>query len=151
MNNWPKVIPAMLATLLLVGCASGPTFREMSANLAGTSPEMGRIYFYRTAVLGAAVQPQVLLNGQTVGKAVPQGFFYVNRPPGNYEVSTSTEVERNLTFTLTKGQTRYVRLSISMGFFVGHVYGELMDEFVGRSEILETHFTGQVPVSILAK
>ncbi len=73
MNKWPKVIPAMLVTLLVVGCASGPTFREMSANLADTSPEMGRIYFYRTAVLGAAVQPQILLNGQTVGKAVPPG------------------------------------------------------------------------------
>jgi hypothetical protein len=45
-------------------------------------------------VLGAAVQRAVKLNGEVVGKAVPQGFFYVDRPPGDYTVTTATEVEK---------------------------------------------------------
>jgi Protein of unknown function (DUF2846) len=76
---------------------------------------MGRIYFYRTALIGAAVQPDVKLNGEVVGKAVPNGFFYADRPAGNYQVATETEVERKLTFTLERGQVRYARLNISMG------------------------------------
>ncbi len=142
MKNRLRVLAGTLVALSLLSCASGPTFHEMSASLAGTESGKGRIYFYRTAVLGAAIQPEVRLNGEAVGKAVPQGFFYVDRPPGNYQVSTTTEVERDLTFTLEEGQTRYVRLSISMGLFVGHVYGELVDESEGKSEIVDTHFIG---------
>ncbi len=142
MKNRLRVLAGTLVALSLLSCASGPTFHEMSASLAGRESGMGRIYFYRTTVIGAAVQPEVRLNGEAVGKAVPQGFFYVDRPPGNYQVSTTTEVERDLTFTLEEGQTRYVRLSISMGLFVGHVYGELVDESEGKSEIVDTHFIG---------
>jgi Protein of unknown function (DUF2846) len=133
---------AVAASLLLSACASGPKFSEMSATLAAAKPEMGRIYFYRTALIGAAVQPEVRLNGEKVGKAVPNGFFYVDRPAGNYQVVTETEVEKKLTFTLEAGQVRYVRLDISMGFWVGHVYGELIDEDTAKSEIAGTHYIG---------
>lgn len=77
-----------------------------------------------------------------VGKAVPNGFFYADRPAGNYQVATETEVERKLTFTLDAGQVRYVRLNISMGFFVGHVYGELVDDEKGKAEIAGTRYIG---------
>ncbi len=135
---------AIVAAVILSGCAtSGPKFTEMATAMSATQkPDTGRIYFYRTTVLGAAVQPDVLLNGEKVGSAVPNGFFYVDRPAGNCEVSTSTEVERKLSFTLEPNQVRYVRLNISMGFFVGHVYGELVDEAKGRSEIADTRYVG---------
>jgi hypothetical protein len=128
---------------MLSACAtSGPTFGQMGAALAPAPHEMGRIYFYRTSLLGAAVQPAVRLNGETVGSAVPNGFFYADRPAGSYQVATETEVEKKLTFTLEPGQVRYVRLNISMGFFVGHVYGELVDDAKGQSEMAGTRYIG---------
>lgn len=133
---------AIVASLLLSGCASGTKFSEMGATMVASKPEMGRIYFYRTAVMGAAVQPEVRLNGEKVGKAVPNGFFYVDRPAGNYQVATETEVEKKLTFTLEPGQVRYVRLDISMGFLVGHVHAELIDENKAKSEIASTRYIG---------
>ncbi|MCZ6849603.1 MAG: hypothetical protein O7F75_12250, partial [Alphaproteobacteria bacterium] len=72
-----------------------------------------------------------------------EGFVYADRPPGNYEIMTSTEVSRKLSFTLKKGQTRYVRLNVSFGFFVGHVYPELVEPQVGRDEIKGTRYTGK--------
>ncbi len=136
-------VGAILASTLLSACAtSGPKFNEMAASMSPAKPDVGRIYFYRTTVLGAAVQPDVRLNGEVVGKAVPNGFFYADRPAGNYQVATETEVERKLTFTLEAGQVRYVRLNISMGLFVGHVYGELVDEAKGQSEIADMRYTG---------
>src|SRR5215470_10920328 len=134
---------AVAASLLLSACAtSGPKFSQMGSTLAATKPDTGRIYFYRTTALGAAVQPAVRLNGEKVGKAVPHGFFYVDRPAGNYQVATETEVEKLLTFTLEPGQVRYVRLDISMGFWVGHVYGELVDEEKAKSEIASMNYIG---------
>lgn len=133
----------LVASMLLTACAtSTPKYSEMVASMGAAGPDMGRIYFYRTVLLGFAVQPEVRLNGQVVGRAVPNGFFYVDRPTGSYEVATTTEVERKLTFTLDAGQVRYVRLNISMGLFAGHVYGELVDEAKGQAEIADVRYTG---------
>jgi Protein of unknown function (DUF2846) len=138
-----RPVVVVIVALLLSACAtSGPKFAEMGASMPAAATDMGRIYFYRTTALGAAVQPDVRLNGEVIGKAVPNGFFYADRPAGNYQVATETEVERRLTFTLEPGQIRYVRLNIAMGFFVGHVYGELVDEAKGREEIADMRYTG---------
>ncbi|MCX5883691.1 MAG: hypothetical protein NTU74_18420 [Deltaproteobacteria bacterium] len=66
----------------------------------------------------------------------------MDKEPGNYEVLTATEVDRKLTLTLDKGQTRYVRLNISMGFFVGHVFPELVNPVDGVKEIQDCVYIG---------
>jgi hypothetical protein len=137
-------LAVFVATLLaLGGCAtSGPTYTEFKPTAPRLDPGSGRIYLYRSSVLGAAVQPAIKVNDDVVGAAQPLGFFYVDRKPGAYEISTTTEVERKLSLTLDAGQTRYVRLNISIGFFVGHVYPELVDNDIGEKEMQECHYTG---------
>ena len=95
--------------------------------------------------MGAAVQPSVYLNKEKVGDAVPQGFYYVDRNPGDYEVSTTTEVERKCSLTLDKGQNRYIKLNISLGFFVGHVYPELVDEQTAMEELGDCKYAAPSP------
>lgn len=137
---------ALLAIIacLFAGCASGPKFTEHKSQIPSLNPDLGRVYFYRTSALGAALKPNVVLNNEIVGEAIAQGFFYVDRAPGDYIVVTSTEVDRKASFTLEKGMNRYIRFGVSMGFFVGHVYPELVDEQVGLSEISDCKFTGQL-------
>jgi hypothetical protein len=143
MKHTLKWVGLLIVVMTVAACATGgPKYKEMSSSLAAPAPGMGRIYFYRTSVLGAAIQPVVKLNGEVVGGAVPEGFFYVDRPPGDYTVTTATEVEKKLTFTLEAGQIRYVRLSVSMGLFVGHVYGELVDEAAAQKEMDSTSYIG---------
>lgn len=137
-----RLFACCLVALTLSACASGVKFTEMNPSTMPKDQDSGRIFFYRTTVLGAALQPDIRLNGTKVGDSVAQGFFYVDRSPGNYEVATSTEVDRKVTFVLEKGQTRFVKFSVSMGFFVGHVYGELVDSAVGLEEIKECKYTG---------
>jgi len=143
MKTMLRTLLILLVTVYMVGCATGPKFSEVSPSFSKMTPDKGRIYIYRTAVLGAAIQPEVKLNGEVVGKAVPKGFFYVDREPGDYKIVTSTEVDRRLSLVLEKGQTRYVRLNISMGFFVGHVYPELVENVVGEKEIQQCSYTGK--------
>lgn len=125
---------------LMTGCASGPQYSALHNTEAPPASGNGRIYIYRTAVLGAAVQPDVKINGDVIGKAVPGGYFFVDRPAGNYQISTSTEVKRTLSLTLDPDQKRYVRLNISLGFFVGHVWPELIDNQVAEKEIEDCHY-----------
>jgi len=138
-----KLLAAGIVLLVLAACASGPQFSQMQAGLRAVSADQGRIFIYRSTALGAAIQPSVKVNGDVVGSAVPRGFFYVDRPPGDYEITTTTEVTRTLSLKLEAGQTRYVRLGASFGFFVGHIYPELVDDAVGASEIQDLHYIGK--------
>ncbi len=142
-RNVPRLLLALLAAILLAGCAtSGMTYTELQQKLAPVAEGQGRIFIYRTAILGAAVQPSVKLNDLAVGSAVPRGFIYVDRPAGDYTITTATEVTRTLSLTLAPGQVRYVKLNIGMGFFVGHVWPELVEDSEGIADIASCHLVG---------
>ncbi len=136
------VLPLILSILILSGCASGPTYKEYSGNIPDTPSDNGRIYIYRTATFGAIVQPVVKINGEVAGKAVPKGFFFVDRPAGSYEISASTEAKRSLTLSLEAGEERYVRLEVKMGLMAGHIKPVLVENSVGKAEIVKTKYTG---------
>jgi hypothetical protein len=121
---------------LLAACASGVKYPDMQASMSELQAGEGRIYFYRHAsIVGAAVQPEINLNGTNVGASVPGGFFSVDRPGGNYEASATTEVERKLTFTLAPGETKYIRTSPSFGVMVGRMNFELVNAPQAQSEL----------------
>ena len=126
---------AVLVVLAFTGCASGPKYAEVRPTLASPAPSQGRIIFYRPSALGAAVQPDIKLNGQKVGTAKPHGFYFVDRAPGSYEVTAATETEKKLTFTLEPRQERFVRLKIQMGLMVGRIIPELVDKSEAESEL----------------
>lgn len=134
MKKFNTLFLAAACAALLSGCASGKKFSEARSTLPPLAADQGRIFFYRVSALGAAVQPAVKLNGEKIGVAKPGGVFYADRAPGSYQVETSTEVKRHLSLTLDNQQTRYVRLNISMGFLVGHVFPELVENSVGEKE-----------------
>ena len=84
----------------------------------------------------------VNVNGNEVGKAKPKGFFCVDLPPGDYDISASTETERKLKVTLDKGEEMYVRLEFNMGAFVGHIKPVLVDSDAGMEELKKTKYIG---------
>lgn len=135
-----------IATLLvgLVGCsASGPKYAEVKSTMPVLADGNGRIVFYRNdSLMGAALQPNIKLNGNVVGNSVPGGFFYVDMPAADYEVTTSTEVEKKLTFVLEKKQQKCVRTSIGIGILVGRVYPELTEPDVCDLELKTLSYTG---------
>ena len=90
MNRLSSLLSLALLSLL-VGCASGPKYPEAVSTFPQLAASQGRIVFYRNGVpVGMAVQPDVKLNNDVVGRSVPNQFFYVDRPAGNYVVSCST-------------------------------------------------------------
>jgi len=123
---------ALCAFTLLAGCATGGA-RYTDVNVAAPklAADRGRIYFYRTSILGLAIQ----LNGESVGSAQPGGFFFVDRPRGNYTASAATEVESKLAFPLAAGETKYVRTSITPGIVVGHMNFELVSKSDAEGEL----------------
>jgi Protein of unknown function (DUF2846) len=137
------LILTLVATLALAGCATGPRLSEIEASIPPLPPDQGRIYFYRKAVFfGDGLRPPVMLNGEQVGKAVPDGFFFVDRPAGSYVVSTSTEVTRTMSIELGKREEKYVRIAVSMGLVVGHLSPELAERGEALADMRDMHYVG---------
>jgi hypothetical protein len=146
-----KTASIITSAILISACATGPKYHMIKESIPELEANKGRIYFYRAnSFVGAGLQPTIKLNGKGVGKSKPGGFFFVDREPGDMEVSTSTEVEKKLTFKLEAKQTRYVKTSISLGILVGRVYPELVDNEVGEKEIAESSYAGQALGEIAA-
>jgi len=137
------LLTPILLALIFSSCATGPKYSVIKSSLPQLNPIEGRIYFYRTGnPFGSAIQPDVNLNGEKVGRSIPGGFFFVDRSPANYEVVLSTEVEKKLTFTLDKGQIRYVRMSVGLGVIVYRVFPTLVEESKALSEMKGLSYTG---------
>ena len=133
----------LVALLFLAGCATGPRLADIESTLPQLETEKGRIWFYRTGTFGAAIQPSIQLNEEVVGKSVPGGVFFHDVDPGDYVVATSTEVERRLTFTIAKGQERFVKTSAGFGLLVTRIHPELIEPEEARLDIAGLSFTGK--------
>jgi hypothetical protein len=95
---------------LLASCASPRGLDEPPLQIPALKPGYGRVYFTRPGEFaGSAIQPEIRMNNEVVSKSVPGGFSYVDRPPGQYAVTTATEVENAVTFQLAAGETKYIK------------------------------------------
>jgi hypothetical protein len=139
-----KSVLVLAVLLVAAGCAAtGPLYSEIAATIPSVPAGKGRVYFYRAdTMFGAAVTSDISLNKRVVGKSERGSFFYVDENPGNQVASASTEVERQLSFTLAAGETKYVKSTVSMGVLVGRVNLELAGPNDAKTEITGLHYTG---------
>lgn len=135
---------AWLALALLSGCAaSGRSYTAVSSELPLIKENGCRVVFYRTdSMVGAALQPEIRLDHQVVGKSQPGGFFYVDTSPGRHVATSQTETEAALEFDVQAGQTVYVSSSITLGLLVGRVQLNLRPEAMALSELSALRYTG---------
>lgn len=140
-----KLALAAAAVALVTGCATGMKHSDMAASMPSLKAGQGRIYFFRSSsFVGAALQPDIRLNGQVVGQSKPGGFFYLDRPAGNYVASASTETEKTVSFTLQPGETKYIRSSPGFGIVVGRVILQIETPEKANAELGSLSYTGGV-------
>lgn len=124
--------------LVAMAWASNASPADGPAPLAGGD---GRICFYRETWHALSVQPEVTIDGQVVGKALPNEWFCVDRKPGPHEISTVSEPERKFSVTLASGETRYASLEFTVTWFlVAHINPELVDNPTGEKGIAGLHY-----------
>jgi hypothetical protein len=90
---------------LLSGCASGTKYPDMT--LPPIPAGQGRMILYRDAIpIGLGVQPEVKVNQVKVCLSQPNGFCFVDRVPGSYDVTCMTEWEHKITVVVVAGEVR---------------------------------------------
>ena len=130
-------ILAVLGLWLAAGCAPvGTSYIEATTTLPAPKAGEGRIYFYTPKVrFGGNVQPQINLNGVLVGFAVPNGFFYVDRPAGRYDATGVTAADGRIELPLAAGETKYVRAFAPSAFSVNAIHFLLVPATEGRADM----------------
>jgi len=133
-----------LAVVLLTGCAAtGQNYLSVASSIPPLKGDGGRVFFYRTdSMMGVALQPEIRLDNQVVGKSQPGGFFFVDTSEGLHVASAQTENEAKLEFNVEPGKTVYIASSISLGILVGRVQLNLKPETVALSDLSPLRYTG---------
>jgi hypothetical protein len=95
--------------------------------------------------MGVALQPEIRVNDEVVGKSIPGGFFYIDRPSGNYVVACTVETVHKLSIALDPGETKYVRTTAGFGALVWQVWPSLEDSNTALSTLKSCGYTGSWP------
>lgn len=149
LNRWWSAA-ALMVLMWLQGCAAtGPTGSELGAKLDAVPAGYGRVVLFRSSgMMGAALQPDLLIDGQVVGSSKPGGFVYADVGPGKRVISASTEAAARLELEVLAGRTYYVRSAISMGLVVGRIALTEEGQVTAREELSSLAYTGTAPVRI---
>lgn len=126
------------AAPLLAACATatGPSLKQQFGGLPEPPAGMGRLYVYRTAVPWmVALEPEVIVNGQSVGVARYDRFFFRDARPGRYEVFLTSDPDEPVYFTLAPGEARFVKAVVRWTITGTKLTGALIDETEGRREV----------------
>jgi hypothetical protein len=131
-------ISLLVLCLLITSCASGPKFTDYTNRLPAPTQGEGRIWFYRESrYFGSLLQPDILLNGEKIGKAKPGSFFYIDRPAGNYVVTCETAQINECRVVLAPQSTSYVRFTIAMGVWIGNVVPQEVSPMTALKELAD--------------
>ena len=118
--------------LAISGCATGLGTKDVARVLPSLDPGKGRVFVYRSSSMGSGYVPEVLLNGEALGKFSQPGVVVRDLPPGSYALAT-TKSAKIVNFAMRAGETKYVRLT--GGFFDLHMHPELVDPAKGEADV----------------
>jgi hypothetical protein len=137
--------------LFFAGCTTtgGPRYNAVKDSFPPPAAGTGRILVYRDALLNPAKTPAVLLNGEQIGLSKVQVFFYVDQPAGDYKIELSGESSPPTSFTLSAGQTVYVRIGLHTNIvntiMINHQYTQVVDDATAQHDLLYCRYNGATP------
>ena len=123
----------------IAGCATGPSYSQYTANLAPPKDGYGRIWFYRSTIAAAGIQPVIKLDDRIVGHAVPQGYFHVDVPAGAHQVGATMVFTHSIVINVTTNCDSYVRFTPLFGLIPHHFMPEEVDASLAPNTMRSMH------------
>lgn len=124
------------------GCASGPEYRTIAERIPPLPEHSGRIYFYRTSIVGPFYRPDIQLDGKVVGTSVSGGFFFVDQPAGDHVIALAAGAEHGMKLSLDERQTRYVEGFVQIGLLESNMILKIADPTEGEKAVRGLKYTG---------
>lgn len=135
------ILAAVLSSLSLTSCRSVP-MASVQEDTVGKSfkpnPDGARIYLYRNELFGGEIKIDVALDGQPVGKTLPNTYLLLDVPVGNHSILSESENKDVLDINAEKGKIYYVWQEVKLGMWLARNKLQLVDEATGKKGVLET-------------
>lgn len=130
-------LTVLAVAILLDGCsASGPIFKPIEPIPA----EKGVVYIYReSSFVGGGVFGTVKANSAPVTSIKNGGYFPYIASPGKVHFEVSTEATNEADVTVEAGKEKYLKTTVGMGLFIGHLKFSEVSPEIGKQEISECH------------
>ena len=128
-------VVALTLALLAAGCsASGAAFTRVSPIPEGK----GVVYIYRQpSFVGGGVYGTVKANDVPVTQIKNGGYYPYVANPGPVQFSVTTEATNTADVTVKSGEETYLKTTVGMGFFIGHLKLTEVSSQIGEEEIRE--------------
>ena len=133
-NRFSNSVAGLLfGAMLLTGCgASGPGFKPVTSVPA----DKGVVYVYRQSnFVGGGVFGTVKANNKPITKIKNGGYYPYIASPGNNHFSVTTEATNEANVMVEKGTEKYLKTTVGMGLFIGHLKFTEVSPAIGKSEI----------------
>jgi hypothetical protein len=129
---WLVAIPLVMAQF---GCASlGKSFELVT----GTPSDQSVVYIYRpSSFVGGGVSYTVYSGKKAITKLYNGGYYPYVTAPGEVELWAETESKSSVTVDVKAGETKYVKGTVGVGFFIGRPNLSIVDPAVAQTEIKE--------------
>ena len=121
-------------------CSMMPSLQGGAQSFPSLESGKGRVIIYRTSTIGSESAPEVLLNGDKLGKLDRDSVIFRDVSPGSYAVTT-TMTAKVVHFSLRAGEKKYVKLNRDL--FASHTYPELIESANGEPEASRLRVMGQ--------
>jgi hypothetical protein len=122
----------LVAVFFLAGCASGPQFERVAPIPAGKSV----VYVYRSrSIFGRAAIGTLDVNDKPTAAMRSGGYYPCICDPGEVKLSVTTEATNTATLSVKAGEEHFVKTTVSMGVFIGHLHLNEVSSDVGLDEI----------------
>ena len=133
-----------LLVVLVVGCASGPEYKDIGSGISPIEPGKGRIYVYRPQ-LSFLYVGAVTLNGEEVRVPAAGGFIFVDREPGEYVVLVDAVTDESATFELEAEKEVYIRITVDAGgYFLYTISPQITDRATAVEEMQKLNYVEHV-------
>ena len=135
-----KLLFALLAALLLVGCASVPMAgveEDTQAKQFQPPADKAAIYVFRNGSLGGAIKMPVFINGTKIGINVAKTYLYKEVEPGTYIIVAKAEKNSELELTVEAGKNYFIWQQVRMGVMKARNTIHLVDEEKGKAGVME--------------
>lgn len=134
-TRYIAVTLVLLAAAMLTGCgASGPGFKKMDLPADG----QGIVYIYRqSSSFGMGVHGTARANGKVVADIKNGGYYPYVGKPGETKFEIRTEATNEATVNVEAGVEKYLKVTVGLGFFAGHLHLTEVSPEIGKKEIAE--------------
>ncbi len=140
MSNSIIVFSCLLLTTSLFGCANvstAPAESDAAAKSFEPADGKGVIYVYRPGrAIGAAMQMQVTVNGDSAGGTGPGTYFRFDLLPGSYTLmSSSPESSATLQVQVEAGRVYFIQQQTQIGLQSARVTMRAVDASTGMAGV----------------